>query len=431
MEILSLGEKLKRKRKELNMTLKDLAGDRITPGQISLVESGKSNPSMDLLEYLADTLNISMEYLMESEETQAEKICSYFENMAEAYTLNEEFPLAQEYMEKSFYYAEKYNLEYRKAKSLFLKAVIYEKCSNLTLAQQFFLSANVTFIKENSFEDIVNTFLRLGIISLNGKSYNSAINYFKQSEKVFVDNRIGNDFLFGAICYYLAFTYHKLDDKEGTAAYAFIAKEKFNQLENKKTYAQSLLYEAKNYNESGDMNRAISYSNKSLKIFKYIDNYSFTSEIENNLGKLFYEFENFEESFLHLNKSRRLREANKDLKLVETLMNICEAYIKLKDVYNAKLVLQDIINNIDIEDKKTLIDYYILKYRFHILDGDLKEAENTLVMALEFAENVNYKKEQAELAIILGKFYTDNGQAKKADKYLESGVEFFKSLGII
>lgn len=50
MEILSLGEKIKRRRKELNMTLKDLAGDRITPGQISLVESGKSNPSMDLLE---------------------------------------------------------------------------------------------------------------------------------------------------------------------------------------------------------------------------------------------------------------------------------------------------------------------------------------------------------------------------------------------
>jgi len=88
MEILSLGEKIKRKRKELNMTLKDLAGDRITPGQISLVESGKSNPSMDLLEYLANTLNTTVEYLMESEETQAEKICLYYENIAESLILN-------------------------------------------------------------------------------------------------------------------------------------------------------------------------------------------------------------------------------------------------------------------------------------------------------------------------------------------------------
>lgn len=64
------------------MTLKDLAGDRITPGQISLVESGKSNPSMDLLEYLASALNTSVEYLMETEETQAEKICIYFEKFS-------------------------------------------------------------------------------------------------------------------------------------------------------------------------------------------------------------------------------------------------------------------------------------------------------------------------------------------------------------
>ena len=75
MEILSLGEKIKRRRKELNMTLKELAGERITPGQISLVESGRSNPSMDLLEYIAITLNTSVEYLMETEKTQAEMIC--------------------------------------------------------------------------------------------------------------------------------------------------------------------------------------------------------------------------------------------------------------------------------------------------------------------------------------------------------------------
>ena len=112
MEILSLGEKIKRRRKELDMTLKELAGDRITPGQISLVESGKSNPSMDLLEYLAGALSTSIEYLMETEESQAEKICTYFENIAEAYVLDQDFIQAEQYVEKSLFYAEKYNLEY-------------------------------------------------------------------------------------------------------------------------------------------------------------------------------------------------------------------------------------------------------------------------------------------------------------------------------
>ena len=95
MKILSLGEKIKLRRKELNLTLKNLAGDRITAGQISLVESGKSNPSMDLLEYLAFALNVTVEYLMETEETQAEKICIYHENIAESKILSDELEEAE------------------------------------------------------------------------------------------------------------------------------------------------------------------------------------------------------------------------------------------------------------------------------------------------------------------------------------------------
>lgn len=147
MEILSLGEKIKRRRKELNMTLKDLAGDRITPGQISLVESGKSNPSMDLLEYLAETLNTSIEYFMESEDTQAEKICKYYENIAESHIINDNLNIAEQYIEKSLYYAEKYNLEYRKARNLYLRGLIYMHKGDLPVAQQYLLSSNVIFIK--------------------------------------------------------------------------------------------------------------------------------------------------------------------------------------------------------------------------------------------------------------------------------------------
>lgn len=85
MDVLSIGEKIKKKRKKLGMTLKDLAGNRVTTGQISLIESGKSNPSMDLLEYLAKNLETSVEYLLESEQRQAIKICEYYENMAFCY----------------------------------------------------------------------------------------------------------------------------------------------------------------------------------------------------------------------------------------------------------------------------------------------------------------------------------------------------------
>ncbi|MDF2880449.1 MAG: family transcriptional regulator [Clostridiaceae bacterium] len=431
MEILSLGEKIKRTRKELNMTLKDLAGDRITPGQISLVESGKSNPSMDLLEYLAEALNTSIEYLMESEESQAEKICYYFENMAESYIIGEALTNAEQYIEKALYYAEKYNLEYRKAKNLYLRGVVYMKKEETALAQQFFLSANVIFIKNNFHEETVNTFLNLGKITLNLKAYHSSCSYFQQAEKVYSDNDIGNDFLLGEIFYYIAYTYFKLESFDKAMDYSFLAKEKFRQLDDKKEYAKALLLLSEQYSKQGDLNNAIKYSKKTLDVYKEVEDGQLIADIENNLGKLFYEFENLEESFIHLNKAKELRVKNKDKKLVDTLTNICENFIKLKDIEKAKLTLNEIIQAIDDGSDKALIQYYILKYKVELLESNTKEAENTLLLALNFVVNMEYVKEIAEISIMIGKFYLDCGKDKEAAKYLNKGVENFKKIGVI
>jgi transcriptional regulator with XRE-family HTH domain len=430
MEILSLGEKLKRRRKELNMTLKDLAGDRITPGQISLVESGKSNPSMDLLEYLASALNTSIEYLMESEETQAEKICAFFENMTEACILNQDLASGDQYVEKALYYTEKYNLEYRKAKNLYLRGVIYMRRKEASLAQKTFLTANIIFIKLNSYEDIIFTFLKLGIITLGLKAYQLAYSYFKQAEKVFMDNDIGNDFLLGEIYYYIAFTHHRLENVDNAINYSKMSKEKFTQMDEKKKYAASLLNISKGYSEKGDINSALKYSKKTLSIFRDIYDNSYLAEIENNLGKLFYEFEDYEESFIHLNKSKELREKNKDSRLCETLISICENYIKKKDVQSAKQTLQQIEDNTLEDNHKVRLEYYILKYRIEILDSRIKEAEDTLKTALSFVSSSGLKREEAEISMLLGKFYSDKGQEKDASKYLVRGVEIFRALGV-
>lgn len=431
MEILSLGEKIKRKRKELGMTLKDLAGERITPGQISLVESGKSNPSMDLLEYLSETLNTSIEYLMESEETQAEKICTYYENIAEAYIMNKELQLGEEYVEKSLYFAEKYDLEYRKAKNLYLRGTISLHKDEMAMAQQLLLSANVIFIKNNAYEEILKAFLQLGRIALNLKAYYSACSYFQQAEKAYIDNNIGNDFLLGEIYYYISITYSKLESMDKAINYAYLSKEKFKQLEEKEQYAKSLLLLSEEYNSKGDLDNALKYSKKTLQLFKEIDNEIYTGEIENNLGKLFYEFENIEESFKHLFKSKEIRVKSGDKLLIETLSNICENYIKLRDIERAKEVLVEISSFCHNSKSEDMITYYLLKYKVDMLEENSDEAENTLLFALSYAKNIDAKNEAGEISIIMGKHYMDQGNESKAAKYLSEGVDIFRKIGII
>lgn len=430
MEILSLGEKIKIRRKNLNMTLKDLAGERITPGQISLVESGKSNPSMDLLEYLAASLNTSVEYLMESEETQAEKVCVYYENIAEAHILNKEFQLGEQFLENAMYYAEKYNLDYRKARNLYLRAIISMSQKEMGLAQQYFLAANAIFIKLNHQEEVVKTYLKLGAITLNLNAYHSSCSYFQQAEKVFQDNNIGDDFLLGQIYYFTALIYFRLDNMDKSINYSYLAKEKFEEINNKKEYAKTLLLLSKEYIKKEDLNNAIKYSQKSLEIFKEREEKEYIGDIENDLGRLFYEFENIEESFIHLNKAKEMRLDNEDA-IIETLSNICENYMKLKDLDNSKKILNEILNKISDSNHNNIIKYYLLKYRVDILGKDIKEAEETLLMALDYSENMNLTEQIGEISIITGKFYIDNGDDKKAAKYLNHGVETFKTLGMI
>lgn len=431
MEILSLGEKIKRRRKELNMTLKDLAKDRITPGQISLVESGRSNPSMDLLEYLASNLNTSVEYLMESEESQAEKICTYYEQVAESYILNGDYVTGEKYIENALYYAERYNLEYRKARILFLRAEIHISKDELAVAQQFFLSSNVIFIKNNEYEEIVKTFLNLGKITLKLKAYHSANSYLKQAEKVYLDNNIGNDFLLGEIYYNMSKTYFTIEELGKSMDYAFLAKEKFEQIHNKEQYAKTLLLLSEEYNKKGDLTNAIKYSTKTLEVYHEINDLKNISDIENNLGKLFYNFENIEESFKHYELARDLRAQNNDNKLIDTLINMCKNYIKIKDIDECEKLLDEIYSKLDDEDINGRIECNLIKYRVYIIKDERKQAENILVDTYNLAKNTDKLKRAGELAIMVGKFYIDNKNDALAAKYLDEGVGIFKELGIL
>jgi len=431
MEILSLGEKIKRKRKELNMTLKDLAGDRITPGQISLVESGRSNPSMDLLEYLADALKTSVEYLMESEETQAEKICMYYEQVAEAYILSGDYFMGEKYIENGLYYSEKYNLEYRKARILFLTGKIHILKDELVAAQQYFLSSNVIFIKNNNFEEVVKTFLCLGKITLKLKAYHSTSSYLKQAEKVYIDNNIGNDQLLGEIYYYMANSFFKTDNIKQSIDYAFLAKEKFQKIYNKKDYARTLLLLSDEYSESGDLINAIKYSKKALEVYQELEDISSIAEIENSLGRLFYEFENIEESFIHYNLAKGIRLSNNDEKLVNTLLNICENYLKIKDVEKCEEGIKEIYKHIRDDDHENRIECNLLQYRVNLIKDIQNEAENILIDTYKYAINNDCNKRAGQIAIMLGKFYMDSKREKEAAKYLDYGIDIFNSIGLL
>ncbi|MUK90781.1 helix-turn-helix domain-containing protein [Ornithinibacillus sp. L9] len=59
-----IGKKIKKIRKEKNLTLSDVAQDQLSPAMISLIENGKSKPSAEKLKHIAQALNVEISDLL-------------------------------------------------------------------------------------------------------------------------------------------------------------------------------------------------------------------------------------------------------------------------------------------------------------------------------------------------------------------------------
>ena len=65
---MTTGEKIKAARIHRSMTQSELAGDKITRNMLSIIESGKANPSTETVRYLADRLELPVSYLLSDED---------------------------------------------------------------------------------------------------------------------------------------------------------------------------------------------------------------------------------------------------------------------------------------------------------------------------------------------------------------------------
>lgn len=430
MDILSLGEKIKKRRKELNMTLKDLAGERITPGQISLVESGRSNPSMDLLEYLSKQLKTSIEYLMESEATQAKRISKYSELMAENYILCNDLEKANEYLKKAEAYAERYSLDIMRARVLFLRAEILMKQKDYFGAQELLLSANVIFIKYNCFDMITKTFLNLGKITFNLRAYHSSTTYLGQAERSYEDGKLNNEYLLSEIYFFKTLTAFKQEKDDESKKYILLTQERLEVLHDKKKYAKELIDLSERCFEE-DSSKAIEFCYKALNELKICNSEKIISGIEHSLGKILYDYEKIGDSLVHFNKAKEIRLRNSDTNVIETMICICENLLKQKEMDKCMDMLVKLTEVVDEHDYESKIKINNIKYRIASIYEDTTEAEAILKNTYDIAKESNDKNLISQTSILIGKFYLDQKKFDEAKLYLDESVSILKDAGII
>lgn len=210
MEILSTGEKIKRARVYQGITLKELCGNKVSISKMSCIENGKIKADKDILEYIADKLDLDYEYLVRDVKEQVitnlelinkdlvpdeemDKVINHNLNYALEYSYND---LAFELIHKLFSYYVKKN----KVENI-----------QLIISQYYDL-----YQKNNTRENTITYYIDMATFFYSIKDLNEAINYYDRARNLLKSEKGFSKSNYAYICYREGKSYEKMGLLEET-----------------------------------------------------------------------------------------------------------------------------------------------------------------------------------------------------------------------
>ncbi|NBI05476.1 helix-turn-helix domain-containing protein [Senegalia massiliensis] len=425
MEILKVGEKIKRLRREKGLYLKELGGDFVTNAQLSQVENGKVSPSMKLLKYLAEKLDTTLEYLLETEKAQSENYCNLWLKELEVFIELDDKGEIEDLHNKITEFSEEYNLFYiigisnLKVSDYYIQNEDYKKALDI-------LDKNVYyFSKIEDYNRLARTYIKEGNIyykkELNEvalQKYNQAQLFYSKSD--IIDLKIESDILFN-----ISACYDEMGENKLALKYAKEACRIDEKTKDRTRYSYSLLKYSSVLMDERKFEEAKEILEKSKRIITDKEDEKLTSFIENNLGHIYLENEEFEKAYNHLMKAKEIKEKLKLKELSTTLYELYKYYLKNQEEVKALECLEEGINiskenNIQkhiIKGLNHYIDYYVDKKDYEGAIENIKEA----IKLLE--HNKEHKNKLINIYLKLGKIYRDNNKIKEALKAFGKAYE--------
>lgn len=430
MNILSLGEKIKKLRKEKNMTLKELAGDRITAAQISHIERDKSHTSYELLDYLAKRLEVSTDYLLETKEMQAKKITDNLILQSEIYIKSNELRQAEEQITQALGICKEYNLTDNYGKCNFLLANINLKRKDYGSAIGRFERALFFFIKNNDKKNIFKCYLDIGNVYNKEKFYKGAISQFSFAEEILDEINEEDINLYKDLYSNMASCYMKLNQPQNALNYI----EKINELDRNnsaKEEAEIIVMKAKNLFSMGDYEKSKEYFRRALELIEKEEDKNKLAKVYLTISEVYSSIGDNEKVLEYSQKAYDIKRNDEDQYMLEGLFNMIQSYID-EDEHDlarkyCKLTLASAIKN-----KNKICEYKSLKFY-----ADIYKKEKEIDLAIEYigkciaiVSSLEDQKLLANLYIDLGQLYSYISKEKELE-YYQKGVSVYKNLEVI
>lgn len=416
---LKLGEKVRLRRKQLGLTLKELAGDRVTAAQISAIEKGKCNPSQGLLIYIAERLKVDPEYFTLTEDERNRKRFEAIKKESQEYYSKEDFKAAKECMEKA--------KEILASLTDGQKGFYYGLIGNCLYKSGDYKNAFVTYLKSitynskvNGIKEILDIYFKTGSCLAETGNYAAAMGYYKIV--ISYGDKEENKNLIRRALHNMALCCTSMNRHEEAINYINQLEELIKGEDEKDVavYNQGITMlkgiiccNRKNYDEG------LKYFDEAIKIYSSNNNVFGLGRAFNNYGTCLVELGRTQEAQEYFRKAIEYKKQIDDSSLVESYINVADIYEKRGQWDKALEVIgsaEECILAKDISRQEGSV--LMTKFRCLFELGDYDKAEIFAFLALDCIQRTYDTKEEARLYVLLSKMYEKMGDEKNTLLYL-------------
>lgn len=409
----TLGERIKQRRKELGFRQEDLSGKSLSPAIISLIERGKTNPSLKTLEIIALKLGVDVNYLVHGEITINEREPEQALNILKRLINNEKIEEAKELSNDIS------SMEL----NLVQKGIFYKLESQICIALGEYDIANeklnnsLLYLTFQQLDDFVEVYYLKSECFLNTSNYDLAITNATNGLLILNSNFSLRETVHKLkLLYILSYGFcRKYKFKKGLAtieeALEYMEQTGFSYLKGKFYMLKGLAHLYLDEYKDG-----IEYSKKALDSLQNEGDLQVIAGCYTNQGILFRECGDHQQSLTELKKALTLANQSNNNQLENnTFFEMALTYLTMEDYKNAMLMLEKKNKRLKEDARKSDISMDI---KSTLLQAFIKIKTNDLKGALEYINQAEFLAADEKYQFILAKIYS-----------LKS--KFFKEMGDI
>jgi tetratricopeptide (TPR) repeat protein len=430
MRYLTLGQKLRLKRKDLNLTLKEVAGDYISPATLSLVERDLQVPSEDLLRYLAERMGTPFSYFRETPEETLLRRAKTLLAEAEALLARKRYGMATRFAEEILSDAKELKITHLVGQSSLLLSRICLEQEQYSRANQYLFDAQSAMLVSGHLEWMPLIYFQFGLTAYRQGFYPQALDFFKQahqSQTPTLDEDLGRKILS-----MLSHTYHKLGQFDEALHYAEQTKELVCRMDDLEAYAESLIQLGASYREKEQYDQALNLFQEAMRLIRQIDAKHELSEVEYNLASLFTKTGRYQEAHQHFETAIAQKLKLNDPSVVSTALEHVECLIASgqPEAANASLdQAMKLIDQFNVEEERA----HALALRFQLLHQSGKEQESRAILeeSLSLTRKMPVHRPFADTLVRLGRICVKSGDTNTASLLFAEALAVYESLGVI